>query len=332
MLLPRIDFTALTKPIKLGFKWAYARSDANYSDELIVLVSNDCGTTWAQKFSRTGNALVSGPTQTTLFIPDSTQWKTATIDLSSYSTSNNVDIKLVNVTDGGNALYIDSLKLGDFDFSTLKDSVKEVGKQNTLLLFPNPAQDLLTIKLFPCNNNGSKENSNAAPEEHKHAEGVQHEHVEKALEKGNFQMQFSSSPQIIEAGKPTTLTFTPKNKDNTNESVPLDVEHEKKIHLIVVSEDLSWFSHIHPEYQADGSYSVTETFPNGGNYILYADYKPTGRSTQLEKIQVSVKGAAKKPVTYSEARLVSQVDGYEVKFVNGSELKANNEGHLIIKY
>lgn len=152
LLLPRIDFTALTKPIKLGFKWAYARSDANYSDELIVLVSNDCGTTWAQKFSRTGNALVSGPTQTTLFIPDSTQWKTATIDLSSYSTSNNVDIKLVNVTDGGNALYIDSLKLGDFDFSTLKDSVKEVGKQNTLLLFPNPAQDLLTIKLFPGNN------------------------------------------------------------------------------------------------------------------------------------------------------------------------------------
>jgi hypothetical protein len=152
LLLPRLDFTALPTPIKLGFKWAYARSDANYSDELIVLVSNNCGTTWTQKFYRTGNALASGPTQTTLFIPDSTQWKTATIDLSSYSSSDHVDIKIVNVTDGGNALYIDSLKLGDFDFGTLPSSVNDVNEQSNLLLFPNPAQTALTVKLADNNN------------------------------------------------------------------------------------------------------------------------------------------------------------------------------------
>lgn len=151
LLLPRIDFTALPTPIKLGFKWAYARSDANYSDELIVLVSNDCGTTWTQKFYRTGNALASGPTQTTLFIPDSTQWKNASIDLSTYSTSNHVDIKIVNVTDGGNALYIDSLKLGNFDFGTLPSSVNEIENQNSLLLYPNPAQNEITVKFASQN-------------------------------------------------------------------------------------------------------------------------------------------------------------------------------------
>ncbi len=147
LLLPRIDFTALAMPLKLGFKWAYARSDANYSDELIVLVSDDCGTTWAQKFYRTGNALASGPTQTTLFIPDSTQWKTASIDLSSYSVSDHVDIKIVNVTDGGNALYIDSLKLGDFDFSALPSPVNEIEELPSVILFPNPAQNTLTISI-----------------------------------------------------------------------------------------------------------------------------------------------------------------------------------------
>ncbi|MBL7800700.1 MAG: T9SS type A sorting domain-containing protein [Chitinophagales bacterium] len=152
LLLPRIDFTALQTPIKLGFKWAYARSDANYSDELIVLISNDCGTTWTQKFYRTGNSLASGPTQTTLFIPDSTQWKNANIDLTTYSTNDHVDIKIVNVTDGGNALYIDSLKLGDFDFNTLPSSVNEVEKQGRLLLFPNPAQTSLTVKFATGNN------------------------------------------------------------------------------------------------------------------------------------------------------------------------------------
>lgn len=156
LLLPRIDFTALPTPIKLGFKWAYARSDANYSDELIVLVSNDCGTTWTQKFYRTGNGLASGPTQTTLFIPNSSQWKTANIDLTSYSTSDHVDIKIVNVTDGGNALYIDSLKLGDFDFSTLLSSVSDFEERSNLLLFPNPAQTTLTVKL--ANNNSQNIN------------------------------------------------------------------------------------------------------------------------------------------------------------------------------
>lgn len=214
-----------------------------------------------------------------------------------------------------------------------------------------------SLFIASCNNSSNKENTTAKTEEHEHAEGEHHEHLfacpmhsevtgkegdkcpkcgmalahmDKAPEKGNFQVQFTSSPQTIEAGKATTLTFTPKNKDNTGAAVPLDVEHEKKIHLIIVSEDLSWFNHIHPQFQADGSYSVTETFPNGGNYILYADYKPSGSTHQLEKIQVSVKGAAKQPVTYSEPKLISKVDGYEIKFVNGNELKANNEGHLII--
>jgi hypothetical protein len=177
-----------------------------------------------------------------------------------------------------------------------------------------------------CNNNSTKENSTPQTEEHQHGEGEHHEHIyncpmhadvygkegdkcskcgmalehmDEAPAKGNFQMQLTSSPQTIEAGKPATLSFTPKNKDNTSVAVPLDVEHEKKIHLIIVSEDLSWFNHIHPEYQADGSYTVTETFPNGGNYILYADYKPSGSAHQLEKINVQVQGKSVAAKTYT---------------------------------
>jgi hypothetical protein len=214
-----------------------------------------------------------------------------------------------------------------------------------------------SLFIASCNNNSTKENSTAQTEAHLHSEGEHHEHIyacpmhpevtgkegdkcpkcgmtlehqDEAPAKGNFQMQFTSSPQSIEAGKAATLSFTPKNKDNTNAAVPLDVEHEKKIHLIVVSEDLSWFSHIHPEYQTDGSYTVTETFPVGGNYFLFADYKPSGSTHQLEKIRVTVKGAAKQPVTYATAKLISKTDGYNVNFVNGNELKSGVEGHLIV--
>lgn len=193
-----------------------------------------------------------------------------------------------------------------------------------------------SLFLASCNNSSNKETTTAKTEEPQHGEGEQHEHIYAcpmhadvkgkegdkcpkcgmALEHmdevpvaGNFQMQFTSSPQTIEAGKSVTLSFTPKNKDNTSAAVPLAVEHEKKIHLIMVSEDLSWFNHIHPEYQADGSYIVPETFPNGGNYILFADYKPSGSTHQLEKINVTATGKPKNPTAYTTSKLGSTIDG-----------------------
>ena len=185
----------------------------------------------------------------------------------------------------------------------------------------------ITVVFFfaSCNTNSNQETTTTTSE-HEHTEGDNHVHIfacpmhpevtgkegdkcskcgmalvhnDEAMVKGNFTMQFTSSPQTIEAGKPATLAFTPKNKDNESAAVPLDVEHEKKIHLIIVSEDLSWFDHIHPDFQADGSYTVTETFPNGGNYILYADYKPSGSTHQLEKINVTVNGKTASSKTYT---------------------------------
>jgi PKD repeat protein len=146
LVLPSFDFTSFTTPINMVFRWAYARSDANYSDELIVLVSNDCGNTWTQEFYLTGNALVTGATQTTLFVPDSTEWNLASIDLSAYDTSELVDIKIVNVTDGGNALYIDSLKVGIFDFDSLPSSLANLNNDIEIVLFPNPTTNVLHIE------------------------------------------------------------------------------------------------------------------------------------------------------------------------------------------
>ncbi|MBI3518901.1 MAG: PKD domain-containing protein, partial [Bacteroidetes bacterium] len=69
MMLPRFDFTSFVGTPYLNFKWAYAKSDPSYSDELIVLVSKDCGVNWTQVFYRTGAAMTTGTTQTTPFLP-----------------------------------------------------------------------------------------------------------------------------------------------------------------------------------------------------------------------------------------------------------------------
>ncbi|MCE3278602.1 MAG: hypothetical protein K0S44_793 [Bacteroidetes bacterium] len=146
-----------------------------------------------------------------------------------------------------------------------------------------------------------------------------------------YVMQFSSTPAQLEAGKEGMMSFTPKIKENENEQVPLDVHHEKKIHLIIVSNDLSYFEHIHPEFNSKGNYDIkilakdkdftagngkNETkFEHGGEYIAFADYNPTGGNHQLEKINLKVDGKTKPVVNYTKENRVSNVDGYKVELV-----------------
>lgn len=158
--------------------------------------------------------------------------------------------------------------------------------------------------------------------------GMKLEHNDNAGNTNTYVMQFTGAPAQPKAGEEVTLSFTPKIKGNETEQVPLDVEHEKKIHLIIVSNDLSWFDHIHPEYNADGSYTVKETFPAGGEYTLFADYIPTGGNHQVEKIPFTVSGTPNSAQPLSAQRLSGSADGYEVAITNESAFVTNNLLHM----
>lgn len=159
--------------------------------------------------------------------------------------------------------------------------------------------------------------------------GMPLEHMDHVPVAGNYMMEIKPSSEMIKAGVSVDLSLTPRNKDNMSLPVPLDVEHEKKIHLIAVSEDLSWFDHIHPEYQADGSYLVKETFPGGGKYLLYADYKPTGSTHQLEKTEIQVEGKAKAPANFKETRMAATSGAYTVTLKpDGGRFLSNQEIHF----
>ena len=159
--------------------------------------------------------------------------------------------------------------------------------------------------------------------------GMPLEHMDHVPVAGNYMMEIKPSTDLIKAGVAVDLSLTPKNKDNMNLPVPLDVEHEKKIHLIAVSEDLSWFDHIHPEYQSDGSYLVKETFPNGGKYLLYADYKPTGSTHQLEKTEIQVEGKTMVSANYKEIKASATSGTYTVTLKpDGGRFLSNQEIHF----
>lgn len=149
LVLPNFDFTTTSGIPYLYFRWAYARSDANYSDELIVLASNNCGADWKQIFYRTGNQLVTGPTQTVPYIPDaSTVWKSAAINMNAYATYRNVQIKVVNVTDGGNNLYLDNISVGLFPLTVSE----QFTAAPSVSIYPIPAEKLLNVEIQDVDN------------------------------------------------------------------------------------------------------------------------------------------------------------------------------------
>lgn len=145
--------------------------------------------------------------------------------------------------------------------------------------------------------------------------GMLLEHMDESPKTGTYRMELKSIPELPEKSQKVKLQFTPKNLDNKDEMVALDVEHDKKLHIIIVNDDLTFFDHIHPDFQSSGSYDIDYTFPDGGNYLIYADYKPTNGSHITDKISYKVNGAPPAPVTYSTARLEDRIGDYVIQLV-----------------
>lgn len=142
---------------------------------------------------------------------------------------------------------------------------------------------------------------------------------------GTLKVDFKTIPTEAEAGKNTDLFFTVKN--GTGETVrDLQIVHEKPMHLLIVSDDLDEFYHLHPEVQSDGVYKVSFAFPNGGKYKLYTDFTPLDSSQIVQNFSLQVSGnerAAKeiKPDT----KLEKTVDNLRVELKPDGNLASNKE-------
>ncbi|MCX2946777.1 hypothetical protein [Lentzea sp. NEAU-D7] len=91
-----------------------------------------------------------------------------------------------------------------------------------------------------------------------------------------------------------------------------DVEHEKKLHLVLVRRDGSGFQHVHPEMSGDGTWSVPLTIPSAGSYRVFADFKPENGAKTTLGADVQV-GGAYEPQQFAEDSRESAVDGYVVR-------------------
>jgi hypothetical protein len=66
------------------------------------------------------------------------------------------------------------------------------------------------------------------------------------------------------------------------------VDMTKLLHLIVVSDDLRDFQHVHPVLGPDGHFRMALSFPHSGLYHIYADATPQGRDRAVMRFDAAI--------------------------------------------
>ena len=84
-------------------------------------------------------------------------------------------------------------------------------------------------------------------------------------------LRLSLASTSLPRGREATLRFTIDGPDGPVRD--FDVEHEKRMHLIVVRRDGTGFQHLHPKLAPDGTWSTPVTLPDAGAYRVFADFK-----------------------------------------------------------
>jgi hypothetical protein len=86
-------------------------------------------------------------------------------------------------------------------------------------------------------------------------------------------------PQL-QRGRPELLRF--RIVDERGATVrDFDVEHERRMHLILARRDLTGFQHLHPEQAEDGTWSTRARLDAAGSYRLFADFSYDGEARTL---------------------------------------------------
>jgi hypothetical protein len=123
--------------------------------------------------------------------------------------------------------------------------------------------------------------------------------VEGAPDIVEYPMTLTLDPALPRVAEATRLTFGLTDPRTERPVRSFEVVHEKLYHVFVVSQDLSFFTHTHPERQPDQDFHLDVRFPKPGMYRVLSDFYPTGGTPQLitNTVIVPGEGASLAPAT-----------------------------------
>lgn len=143
--LEPLDLTSMSDPI-LAFDLAYLYDAAvSTGHTLKVSASVDCGATFTEVYSKSGEELATVLGNSgSFFIPEANQWRKDTLSLKNYASYNSVILKFENISGNSNSLYIDNIQVdrlgvifpdaSDINLALLQNPVKNTIHFSVLLL------------------------------------------------------------------------------------------------------------------------------------------------------------------------------------------------------
>ena len=114
-----------------------------------------------------------------------------------------------------------------------------------------------------------------------------------------YPLDLTMEPPVPRATALTRLTFGAIDPRTRGPVRRFEIVHEKLYHVFVVSQDLSFFLHAHPERQPDEDFHLDVRFPRPGMYRVLSDFYPSGSTPQLITNTVIVPGPGYSPDTAS---------------------------------
>lgn len=135
---------------------------------------------------------------------------------------------------------------------------------------------------------------------------------------------FVPATDVLASGRPATYQFSIVDEDG-HTVTDFDLEHTKRMHLIVVRRDFAGFVHDHPVMAADGTWSTALDLDAAGAYRVFADFVVDGDKHTVGT-DLFVPGTFDPQSLPRPAQTADAGDGYEVD-VEG-ELIAGQDSEL----
>jgi hypothetical protein len=138
------------------------------------------------------------------------------------------------------------------------------------------------------------------------------------LRRCRLYLRVESTPPFPKANEKVRLRFSIFNPRTGQQSREFQLMHDQLFHLFVISQDLTEFQHIHPDFNSDGSFTIETVLPKPGRYKLYADFYPSEGTPQVLQTSIVTSGyksdlfASKASIT-PDATLVKIVDGMKIE-------------------